>query len=162
MNLIPDRELPQVDLLEIRRLIPHRYPFLLIDRLVNVRPQESAVGIKNVTANEPFFEGHFPTRPVMPGVLIIEAMAQTAAVLVVKGMDLAEDHGLLVYFMSVDKARFRHPVTPGDRLELHVAVTRGREKVWRFNGRGVVDGTVVAEADFMAMIMRPEDVEAKG
>jgi 3-hydroxyacyl-[acyl-carrier-protein] dehydratase len=162
MSLVPDPDLPQVDVLEIQRLIPHRYPFLLIDRLVNVRPQESAVGVKNVTVNEPFFQGHFPTRPVMPGVLIIEAMAQTAAVLVVKGMDLEEDHGLLVYFMSVDKARFRHPVTPGDRLELHVNVTRGREKVWRFRGEGRVGEAVAAEADFMAMIMRPEDVEAKG
>jgi 3-hydroxyacyl-[acyl-carrier-protein] dehydratase len=162
MSLVPDPDLPQVDILEIRRLIPHRYPFLLIDRLVDVRPQVSAVGIKNVTANEPFFAGHFPARPVMPGVLIVEAMAQTAAVLVVTGMDLADDHGLLVYFMSIDKARFRHPVTPGDRLELHVVVTRGRAKVWRFTGEARVDGNVVAEAEFMAMIMRPEDVEAKG
>ena len=148
-----------VDILEIKRLIPHRYPFLLIDRIIALRPGRSAVGIKNVTANEPFFEGHFPSRPVMPGVLIVEAMAQTAAVLVVKGLDVAEDHGLLVYFMAIDKARFRQPVTPGDRLELHVAVDRGRGKVWRFTGEGRVNGTVCAEAEFMAMIMHPEDLQ---
>lgn len=149
----------EVDILEIKRLIPHRYPFLLIDRVTDLYPSRSAVGIKNVTANEPFFEGHFPSRPVMPGVLIIEAMAQTAAVLVVKALDVGEDHKLLVYFMSIDKARFRQPVTPGDRLELHVAVDRGRGKVWRFTGEGKVNGVICAEAEFMAMIMHPEDLE---
>ncbi len=149
----------EIDILEIKRLIPHRYPFLMIDRITGLYRGRSAIGIKNVTANEPHFEGHFPSRPVMPGVLIIEAMAQTAAVLVVKGLDVGEDHGLLVYFMGIDKARFRQPVTPGDRLELHVTLDRSRGKVWRFTSAARVNGCVCAEAEFMAMIMHPEDLE---
>jgi 3-hydroxyacyl-[acyl-carrier-protein] dehydratase len=151
-----------VDINEIQRLIPHRPPFLMIDRVLDLVPGERAVGIKNVTINEPFFEGHFPSRPVMPGVLIIEAMAQTATLICAKSLGVGEDHGLLVYFMGIDKARFRRPVTPGDRLELHVERLRARGKVWRFEGVARVDGAVAAEADFMAMIMGPEDIEAKG
>jgi 3-hydroxyacyl-[acyl-carrier-protein] dehydratase len=162
MSTEQSTDLRDVDILEIKRLIPHRFPFLMIDRVVNLAPAKGAVGIKNVSVNEPHFEGHFPVRPVMPGVLIIEAMAQTAAIIVVTSLGVEEDHGLLVYFMSVDNARFRHPVVPGDRLELHVNVQRGRGKVWRFTGEGRVGGKVVAEATFMAMIMHPEDVEAKG
>jgi len=144
------------DILEIKRMIPHRYPFLLIDRVRDIETGKSAVGIKNVTANEPHFEGHFPAKPVMPGVLIVEAMAQTAAVLVIRTLDLI-DNDLLVYFMAIDACKFRRPVTPGDNLELHVSVVKNRGKVWKFTGQGLVNGDVVAEADFTAMIMPPED-----
>ncbi|KKJ77540.1 3-hydroxyacyl-ACP dehydratase [Kiloniella litopenaei] len=141
-----------VGILEIKEMIPHRYPFLLIDRVDNIIKDEGAVGLKNVTINEPFFEGHFPRQPVMPGVLIIEAMAQTAAVLVVETLD-GEAAGKLVYFMTVDEARFRKPVTPGDQLKIHVTKTRSRGAVWKFEGKAMVDGKLVAEAKFAAMIM---------
>ena len=144
------------DILEIKRMIPHRYPFLLIDKVRDIELGTSAVGIKNVTANEPHFEGHFPAKPVMPGVMIVEAMAQTAAVMVIRTLDMM-DNDLLVYFMSIDACKFRRPVGPGDQLELHVSVIKNRGKVWKFNGSGKVDGAVVAEAEFTAMIMPPED-----
>lgn len=156
-----DPGLKQVDILEIKRMIPHRYPMLLVDRVVNIVPSASAVGIKNVTANEPHFEGHFPARPVMPGVLIVEAMAQTAAVLVVASLDLIDDDSL-VYFMSIEGAKFRSIVMPGDRLELHIEIVRGRGKVWKFRGQARVDGPLVAEAEFTAMIMPPDDRRLKG
>lgn len=160
MPLTIDPALWQGDILEIRRMIPHRYPLLMIDRVVNVEPAKGAVGIKNVTANEPHFQGHFPVRPVMPGVLIIEAMAQTSAVMVVRTLD-AIDHDMLVYFMGIDKAKFRKPVVPGDMLELHVTTLRTRGKVWRFWGEARVSDALVAEAEFQAMIMSPEDAAAK-
>lgn len=140
------------DINDIMSMIPHRYPFLLVDKVKNVFLGESAVGIKNVTMNEPFFSGHFPGRPVMPGVLIVEAMAQTAAVLVVGTLGEAAK-GKLVYFMTVDGARFRKPVTPGDTLYIHVTKEKNRGNVWKFNGEVKVDETVVAEANFSAMIM---------
>ena len=148
---------PTADIAEIKRMIPHRYPFLLIDRVADMVSGETAVGHKNVTANEPHFEGHFPAKPVMPGVMIVEAMAQTAAVLVVQTLDLI-DKEMLVYFMSIDACKFRKPVVPGDCLELHVEVARNRGKVWKFMGKGIVNGAVVTEAEFTAMIMPPEDV----
>lgn len=152
-----DPDLKQADIHEIKRLIPHRYPFLFIDRVVNMEKGKSALGLKNVTVNEPFFEGHFPAKPVMPGVVIIEAMAQAASVLVSWSLGLA-DSGALVYFMGIDKARFRRIVEPGDRLELQVTVTRGGGgKVWKFNGVASVDGEMAAEADFMAMIQIQAD-----
>lgn len=141
------------DLALIQRIIPHRYPFLLIDKLRDIRVNERAVGIKNVTFNEPHFQGHFPSVPIMPGVTIIEAMAQTSAVLVGLTLDLV-DRNTLVYFMGIDKARFRRKVVPGDVLELEVTVLRGSSKIWKFAGLGRVDGEVVAEAEFMAMIDR--------
>ena len=134
-------ETVSVDLSEIKRMIPHRYPFLLIDAVKDVRVNESAVGIKMVTANEPHFQGHFPEKAVMPGVLIVEAMAQTAGVLVGVTLDLI-DAGMLVYFMSMDKVKFRQVVQPGDALELHVKVVRGRGKIWKFWGEGKVNGEV--------------------
>jgi 3-hydroxyacyl-[acyl-carrier-protein] dehydratase len=141
-----------IDIAGIMKAIPHRYPFLLIDRVVDLIPDQSAVGIKNVSVNESFFAGHFPNHPVMPGVLIVESMAQTAAVLVVEtlGSDAA---GRVVYFMSIDSAKFRRPVVPGDRMMVHVARQRRRGPVWKFEGAAKVDGTVVAEAVFSAMIM---------
>ena len=139
------------DVMRIMDMIPHRYPFLLIDRVVDIQPDVSAIGLKNVSINESFFQGHFPRQPVMPGVLIIESMAQTAAVLVVSTLG-PESEGKLVYFMSVDNARFRKPVFPGDQLHIHVAKERNRGPVWKFRGEAKVEGSLVAEATFAAMI----------
>jgi 3-hydroxyacyl-[acyl-carrier-protein] dehydratase len=141
-----------IDIGRIVEMIPHRYPFLMVDRVIDVVHSERAVGIKNVTINEPFFQGHFPSRPVMPGVLIIESMAQTAAVLVVHTLGPTAE-GKLVYFMSVDNARFRKPVGPGDQLHVHVFKERSRGNVWKFRGEAKVDGVLVAEATFSAMIL---------
>lgn len=141
-----------IEIERIMQMIPHRYPFLMIDRVVNVVPDATAVGIKNVSINEPFFQGHFPQRPVMPGVLIVEAMAQTSAVLVVHTLGIAAE-GKLVYFMTVDSARFRRPVVPGDQLRIHVSKERSRANVWKFSGEAKVNGTLVAEATYAAMIM---------
>ncbi len=140
-----------VDIRRILQMIPHRYPMVMVDKVIEMRLDASAIGIKNVSINEPFFQGHFPSEPVMPGVLIIEAMAQTAAVLVVATFG-ADSEGKLVYFMSVDGARFRRPVVPGDRLELHVEKIQSRANVWKFAGKAIVDGKVAAEATFAAMI----------
>ncbi|MBV9858861.1 MAG: 3-hydroxyacyl-ACP dehydratase FabZ [Alphaproteobacteria bacterium] len=147
-----DRPVVQLDVQRIMEMIPHRHPFLMIDRVVDVVADQRAVGIKNVSINEEYFQGHFPARPVMPGVLIIEAMAQTAAVLVVHTLG-AESEGKLVYFMSVDNARFRRPVVPGDCLHVHVEKQRHRGNVWKFQGRAEVDGNLAAEAVFAAMIL---------
>lgn len=141
----------EIDIQRIMQMIPHRYPFLLIDRVVDVVVGESAVGIKNVSINENYFQGHFPQHPVMPGVLMIEAMAQTAAVLVVHTLG-PESEGKLVYFMSVDNARFRHPVFPGDQLHVKVVRKQNRGSVWKFDGSATVDGKLMAEATFAAMI----------
>jgi 3-hydroxyacyl-[acyl-carrier-protein] dehydratase len=141
-----------LDINQIMDRIPHRYPILLIDRVIDLVPDERATGIKNVTLNEPHFQGHFPTRPVMPGVLIVEAMAQTSAVLVVETLGLASQ-GKLVYFMTIDNARFRKPVTPGDVLHVHVEKVRNRGPVWKFKGEAKVDDALVAEATFSAMIV---------
>src|SRR6266478_2137029 len=143
---------PDLDIQRIRAMIPHRYPFLMIDRVVEIVPDASAVGIKNVSINEPYFAGHFPQRPVMPGVLIIEAMAQTAAVLVVQTLG-REAEGKLVYFMSVENARFRRPVTPGDTLHVRVTKQRNRGTVWKFAGEALVEGRLTAEATYTAMLM---------
>jgi 3-hydroxyacyl-[acyl-carrier-protein] dehydratase len=133
-------------------MIPHRHPFLMIDKVVDMVANERATGIKNVSINEGYFQGHFPARPVMPGVLIIEAMAQTAAVLVVHTLG-PEAEGKLVYFMSVDNARFRRPVFPGDRLDVYVAKQRNRGNVWKFEGQAKVGDNLMAEAVFAAMIL---------
>lgn len=149
------RRIELVDTARIMQAIPHRHPFLLIDKLVDVELDRSAVGIKNVTVNEPFFPGHFPQRPVMPGVLLIESMAQTAATLVVLTLGAAFE-GKLVYFMTVEHAKFRRPVVPGDQLRIHVEKDRNRGNVWRFRAAIRVDGQSVAEASFSAMIMDGE------
>lgn len=141
-----------IEITRVMEMIPHRYPFLMIDRLVDVIPNESAVGIKNVSINEPFFQGHFPHHPVMPGVMIIEAMAQTAAVLVVRTLG-PHAEGKLVYFMSVENARFRKPVMPGDQLRVHVVKQASRANVWKFTGKAKVGDTVMAEATYSAMIL---------
>ena len=142
----------RIDTRRIMEMIPHRHPFLMIDEVVDVVANERATGIKNVSIDENYFKGHFPTRPVMPGVLIIEAMAQTAAVLVVHTLG-PKSEGKLVYFMSVDNARFRRPVFPGDRLDVHVIKQRHRGNVWKFEGRAKVGTNLMAEAVFAAMIL---------
>ncbi len=147
-------DLKTADIDLIRRIIPHRYPFLMIDRVRDIDGTKSAVGVKNVSANEPHFQGHFPQAPIMPGVTIIEAMAQTAAVMVGVAQDLA-DKNFLVYFMGIDGAKFRRKVVPGDVLELRVETKRGGGKVWKFAGRAEVAGELVCEADFTAMMERP-------
>ena len=141
----------EADIHLIQRIIPHRYPFLLIDRVVNIVPFKGALGIKNVTFNEPHFTGHFPETPIMPGVLIVEAMAQSAAVLVGISMDVV-DRDLLVYFMGIDACKFRRKVVPGDVLELHVDVKRGGGKIWKFQGRAMVGDQLACEAEFTAMM----------
>lgn len=145
--------LKTADIDRIKRLIPHRYPFLLVDKVIDIDGHATAIGIKNVTMNEPHFQGHFPEKPIMPGVTIVEAMAQTAAVMV--GADLGmEDKGLLVYFMAIDKCKFRRMVVPGDRLELKVSTVRGKPggRVWKFVGMAEVDGEMACEAEFTAMM----------
>jgi len=148
----PRATIPVFDITRIMQSIPHRYPFLLIDRMLDVVPDVSAIGVKNVSVNESFFQGHFPNHPVMPGVLIIEAMAQTSAVLVVESLgEYAK--GKVVYFMTIDSAKFRRPVLPGDQLRIHVTRERRRGNVWKFSGVARVDGVSVAEARYSAMIM---------
>ena len=152
------KTLEAVDILGLHQLLPHRYPFLLIDRIVDIDGDDSAVGIKNVTFNEPHFQGHFPGFPVMPGVLIIEGLAQTAGALCVH--NLQEDYKpQLVYFMGIDRAKFRKPVVPGDQLEYHVRKVRSRGRAWRFYGEAKVNGQIVAEAEVSAMIVDPENVK---
>jgi len=142
----------EIDTIELMTLLPHRHPFLLINRLVDVVPGESATGIKGVTINEHFFLGHFPGRPIMPGVLIVEAMAQTAGALVVKSMG-GPPRDKLVYFMSVENCKFRRPVLPGSLLRIPVVKDRQRGNVWKFNGKALVDDQLMAEATFTAMIV---------
>ena len=137
---------------DIMERIPHRYPFLMIERVTNIVLGESAVGIKNVSVNESYFQGHFPGQPVMPGVLIVEAMAQTAAVLVMESIG-AEEHGKIVYFMTIEGARFRRPVQPGDCLNIHVQKKHHRGQVWKFSGEARVEGKVAAQASYSAMIV---------
>lgn len=141
-----------MDIQDIMKMIPHRYPILLVDRVVDYKEGEYAVGLKNVSFNEPHFQGHFPGVPVMPGVLIIEAMAQTSAILVVKTLG-EEAQGKIVYFMTIDDARFRKPVTPGDTLHIHVHKIQSRRNVWKFKGEAKIGDTVCAQATFSAMIM---------
>ncbi len=147
-----------VDIREIMTMIPHRYPFLLVDKIIAFEAHKGATGLKNVTFNEPFFQGHFPGAPVMPGVLIIESMAQTAAIMVVKTLGM-QGQGKLVYFMTIDNTKFRKPVVPGDTLHIHVETLKTRGPVWKFKGEAKVDGVLVAEAEFSAMIVDPEDAK---
>ncbi|MBX9727013.1 MAG: 3-hydroxyacyl-ACP dehydratase FabZ [Rickettsiales bacterium] len=154
--LVINKDLPSYDVVGIQKLIPHRYPFLMIDRVVNVVTGQSIVGIKNVSINEPHFTGHFPNHPVMPGVLIVEAMAQTSAVLVMHTLGSVA-HGKVVYFMSVEGSKFRKPVVPGDVLHIHCEAQKSRGNVWRFSGIAKVEGVKVAEGVYTAMIVDEKD-----
>ncbi len=146
----------EADIQLIQKILPHRYPFLLVDRVTGIEGTSKAVGIKNVSMNEPHFQGHFPGNPIMPGVTIVEAMAQTAAVMVGTTLGLTEGN-LLIYFMAIDNCKFRRKVIPGDVLRMEVATTRGKPggKVWRFRGVATVDGEMAAEAEFTAMMDLP-------
>ena len=145
------------DIEHIQRLLPHRYPFLLVDRVCDIDGYKSARGIKNVTMNEPHFQGHFPGKPIMPGVTIVEAMAQTAGVMVGTALELA-DRNMLIYFMSIERCKFRRMVVPGDVLEMKITTLRGKPggKVWKFAGRATVEGDLAAEAEFSAMMDLPK------
>ncbi len=156
MGKITDMSNDELNNNDIKKCLPHRYPMLMIDRIEKLVLGESAIGIKNVTINEPFFQGHFPAKPIMPGVLIVEAMGQTAGVVVARAMNL-EKNGGLVYFMSMDDVRFRKLVEPGDVLHLHVKKDRSRENVWRFKGQAFVKDALVTEATFTAMIVIPDE-----
>ena len=147
------------DIQLIQRILPHRYPFLLIDKVIEINNLQSATGIKNVTFNEPYFQGHFPNVPIMPGVTIIEALAQTAAVMVGVSLDLA-DKNLLIYFLGIDNCKFRRKVVPGDTLELRVNVLRGKigSKVWKFSGAASVADEIAAEVGFTAMMELPPGI----
>ncbi|HBM90765.1 MAG TPA: 3-hydroxyacyl-[acyl-carrier-protein] dehydratase FabZ [Rhodospirillaceae bacterium] len=142
-----------LDVNEIMKRIPHRYPFLMIDKVIDIVSGESCTGVKNVSVNEPFFQGHFPGHPIMPGVLIVEAMAQTAATLVVGSLEGIDSSTHVVYFMSVEDARFRKPVVPSDQLHIKVKKERNRGHVWKFRGDAFVDDILVAEASFTAMLV---------
>lgn len=142
-----------INIKEIQELLPHRYPFLLVDRIIEIEPGVKAVGIKNVTINEEFFLGHFPGHPIMPGVLIIEALAQVAGILAFRS---GANVGKSVYFMSIEKAKFRKPVVPGDQLRLEINILQQRGNVWKFSGNAVVDEKVAAEAEFTAMVTDKE------
>jgi len=142
------------DLREILKLLPHRYPFLMVDKIIEIDGDSSAIGIKNVTVNEPQFMGHFPDHPIMPGVLLVEGMAQTAGAICARKAGTGSD---LVYFMTIDNARFRKPVVPGDRVEFHVTKHKQRGNIWKFHCDAKVDGQLAAEADIGAMIVKKED-----
>ncbi len=151
------QETKRADIQLIQRILPHRYPFLLVDKVEEINGTASAVGFKNVTMNEPHFQGHFPGTPIMPGVTIVEAMAQTAGVMVGVALDQM-DRDMLIYFMSIDKCKFRRKVVPGDVLRMDLKTVRGKAggKVWRFSGVATVDGEMAAEAEFMAMLDIPK------
>ncbi|WP_034999623.1 3-hydroxyacyl-ACP dehydratase FabZ [Beijerinckia mobilis] len=151
MSQVETATLETLDILRLLQSLPHRYPFLMVDRIVEANGDESGIGIKNVSVNEPQFQGHFPERPVMPGVLLIEGMAQTAGALCIN----AHSAGVkppVVYFMTIDKAKFRKPVTPGDRVEFHMRKTANRKNMWWYKGQAYVDGTLVCEAEIAAML----------
>lgn len=150
--IMPDAPRIDIDFAEVLRRIPHRYPFLLVDRAEDYQPHQSITGIKCVTMNEPFFQGHFPDNPVMPGVLIVEAIAQSGAVLMSKSLDVAVE-GKTIFFMSIDNVRFRKAVRPGDVLRMPVQVTKHRRSIFQFKGQAYVDGKLAAEAGFAAMVV---------
>ncbi len=153
MNATADNKvLEQLDILRIMQMIPHRYPMLLVDKVRDIVPGESCTGIKNVTVNEPIFTGHFPQKPVFPGVLIVEAMAQTSAILVMHTMG-QEAEGRLVYFMGIEEAKFRRPIVPGDQIHIKVQRLQNRRNVWKFKAEAFVDGNLHAEATYSAMIV---------
>jgi 3-hydroxyacyl-[acyl-carrier-protein] dehydratase len=170
MDAVAANTLETFDILRLLRSLPHRYPFLLVDRIIEANGDESCIGIKNVSVNEPQFQGHFPERPVMPGVLLIEGMAQTAGALCINALaqaakasgDKADSKPPLVYFMTIDKAKFRKPVVPGDRVEFHMKKLNQRKTMWWYSGRALVDGMLVCEAEISAMLVLQEIPAADG
>jgi 3-hydroxyacyl-[acyl-carrier-protein] dehydratase len=150
-----------MDILEIQKLLPHRYPFLLVDRVVEIVPGQKLVGYKNVTSNEPFFAGHFPGHPVMPGVLILEALAQASAILAYKTEQM-DPTRKVTYLMAIDNAKFRRPVVPGDRLTLEVEVIKHKGAIWKQRGTALVDGQKVAEGEFLATVVDKDAAPAAG
>jgi len=152
------QELKSADIQTIQRILPHRYPFLLVDKVTEIDGTQSSVGYKNVTMNEPHFQGHFPGSPIMPGVTIVEAMAQTAGVMIGVALDMM-DRDMLIYFMSIDNCKFRRKVIPGDVLRMDLKTVRGKPggKIWKFSGVATVEGEMAAEAEFMAMLDLPKD-----
>ncbi|MEP3525474.1 MAG: 3-hydroxyacyl-ACP dehydratase FabZ [Hyphomicrobiales bacterium] len=156
MDASSNTTLETADIMKIMELLPHRYPFLMIDRIIDIDADNSATGIKAVTINEPHFQGHFPDQPVMPGVLLIEAMAQTAGAICVNA-DKNTNAPSLVYFMTIDRAKFRKPVVPGDVVKIHVKKLKQRRNIWRFASEAIVDGNKVAEAEISAMLIAGED-----
>jgi 3-hydroxyacyl-[acyl-carrier-protein] dehydratase len=159
MDEVVAKTIEVFDIMRLLKALPHRYPFLLVDRIIEVHGDESGIGIKNVTMNEPHFQGHFPERPVMPGVLMIEGMAQTAGALCINAHPELGPHPV-VYFVTIDKAKFRKPVIPGDRLEYHMTKTNQRRNIWWYSGRALVDGNLVCEAEISATIMPGKTGEA--
>lgn len=150
-----NKQLDSIDVMQIMNLLPHRYPFLLVDKIIDIDGDKSAIGIKNVTINEPFFQGHFPGHPVMPGVLIVEAMAQVSGAICAHAQSIKDgvkDSPDVVYFMSIDKCKFRKPVTPGDVLNIHVTQTRHRGNIWKFSCEAKVEGSLVCQAEIGAMM----------
>ena len=141
-----------IDIREIQSILPHRYPFLLIDRIIELEPKKKIVGIKNVTINEPFFQGHFPGNPIMPGVLILEAMAQAGGILAVKSTDNLEGKEKTVFFLGIDKAKFRKPVVPGDQIKFEITIIHERAPTWKVSAKAFVDEKLVCEAELTAMV----------
>jgi len=160
MNEAPPTTIDTLDIQRILKSLPHRYPFLMVDRIIEARGDEFGIGLKNVSVNEPQFMGHFPERPVMPGVLLIEGMAQTAGAICINAHSLGSEKAPLVYFMSIDKAKFRKPVTPGDRVEFHMTKTNRRRNMWWYGGRALVDGALVCEAEIAAMLIEEGPAKA--
>jgi 3-hydroxyacyl-[acyl-carrier-protein] dehydratase len=153
MDRTPEKELATIDISRILECLPHRYPFLMIDRIVRIDGDESAVGIKNVTFNEPIFQGHFPGKPIFPGVLIIEGMAQTAGAIVIAHDEVNKGGKSIVLMLTIDKAKFRKPAEPGDQIEFHIKKIQRRRNVGRYEAKAMVDGVVIAEAEIGAMIV---------
>lgn len=152
MSEAQEKTLDSADIMQIMKLLPHRYPFLMVDRIIDIDGDSSAIGVKNVTINEPHFMGHFPEQPVMPGVLLIEGMAQTAGAICVHARQ-GDARPKIVYFMTIDKAKFRRPVAPGDTVEYHVKKIKNRGNIWRFRVDAMVSGVRVAEAEISAMLV---------
>jgi 3-hydroxyacyl-[acyl-carrier-protein] dehydratase len=161
MDDVSNDTIESFDILQLLKALPHRYPFLMVDRIIEAKGDDSCIGIKNISVNEPQFQGHFPERPVMPGVLLIEGMAQTAGALCIHA-HMSGTKPPLVYFMTIDKAKFRKPVVPGDRVEFHMTKLSQRKTMWWYRGRALVEGALVCEAEISAMLVTEETPAKEG